>query len=83
LRRLGHAGVPVGTLTPGTIGRIRLDGIVDEKAIDSVAVVPAGCVWLNDHTGCVPLGPAIVTLMREPARYTCPSKYSGMTTGTN
>ena len=72
MRRLGHAGIPVGTLTPGTIGRIRLDGMLDEKGIDSVAVVPAGCVWLNDHTGCVPFGAAIVTLMREPARYTCP-----------
>jgi len=58
----------VGTLMPGTIGRIRLDGMLDEKAIDSVAVVPAGCVWLNDQIGCDPLGAAIVTLMREPAR---------------
>jgi hypothetical protein len=44
LRRLGHAGIPVGTVTPGTIGRMRLDGMVLEKAIDSVAVVPGGCV---------------------------------------
>jgi hypothetical protein len=58
----------VGTLTPGTIGRTRLDGMLGEKAIDSVAVVPAGCVWLNDQIGCVPLGAAMVTLMREPAR---------------
>src|ERR1700736_4293599 len=62
---------------------MRLDGMLGEKAIDSVAVVPAGCVWLNDHSGCVPLGAAIVTLMRAPARYACPWKYSGMTTGTN
>jgi hypothetical protein len=34
----------VATLTPGTVGRIRLDGMFDEKAIDSVAVVPAGWV---------------------------------------
>ena len=58
----------MGTLAPGTIGRIRLDGILGENAIDSVAVVPAGCVWPNDQIGCVPLGPAIVTLIREPAR---------------
>src|ERR1700681_2148914 len=54
-----------------------------EKTIDSVAVLPSGCVWLNDQIGCVPLGAAIVTLTREPARYTCPSKYSGIVTGTN
>jgi hypothetical protein len=30
--------------------------MLEEKAIDSVAVAPAGCVWPNDHTGCVPLG---------------------------
>ena len=40
----GRAAVPVGTLTPGTIGRIRLDGMLGEKAIDTFAVVPAGCV---------------------------------------
>jgi hypothetical protein len=34
----------VGTPTPGTIGRTRLDDLLGEKAIDSVAVVPAGCV---------------------------------------
>src|SRR4029077_20680365 len=27
--------------------------------------------------------PIFVILIREPARYACPSKYSGMTTGTN
>ena len=42
--------------------------MLDEKAIDSVAVSPSGCVWPNDHTGSVPFGAAIVTLMREPAR---------------
>ena len=36
--------------------------------IDTLAVVPSGCVWLNDHTGWVPFGAEIVTLMREPAR---------------
>jgi hypothetical protein len=44
LRRLGHAGIPVDAVTPGTTGRIRLHGMFDEKAIDSVAVVPAGWV---------------------------------------
>jgi hypothetical protein len=34
----------VGTLTPGTIGRMTLDGMLGENVIDSVAVVPAGCV---------------------------------------
>jgi len=68
LRRLGHAGSPVGTVTLGTIGRIRLDGMLGETAIDSVAVVPAGCVCANDQIGCVPFGGEIVTLMREPAR---------------
>ena len=56
--------MPVGTVTPGTIGRTRFDGMLGEKAIDSVAVVPAGCVWLNDQIGCAPFGPAIVTLIR-------------------
>ena len=64
----GTAGSPVGTLTPGTIGRVRLEGMPGENAIDTLAVVPSGCVWLNDHTGWVPLGAEIVTLMREPAR---------------
>jgi hypothetical protein len=58
----------VGTPTPGTIGRVRLEGVLGENAIDSVAAPSAGCVWLNDHRGCVPLGAAIVTLMREPLR---------------
>ena len=43
--------------------------MLGEKAIDSFAVLPSGCVWPNDQIGCVPLGAAIVTLMREPARY--------------
>ena len=64
MRRLGHAGSPVGTVTPGTIGSVRLEGMLGEKAIDSFAVVPAGSVWLNAHTGCVPLGAAIVTRPR-------------------
>jgi hypothetical protein len=44
LRRLGHGGKPVGTLPPGTIGRMRLDGMLGEKAIDSVAVPSDGSV---------------------------------------
>lgn len=48
--------------------------MLDENATDSVAVPVAGCVWPNDQIGCAPFGAAIVTLMREPTRYTCPSK---------
>ncbi len=39
-----QAGRPLGTLTPGTTGRIRLDGMLEENATDSVAVALAGCV---------------------------------------
>ena len=49
-----------------------LDGMLLETAIETVAV-PAGSVWLKDQTGWLPLGAAIVTRMREPARYACPS----------
>jgi hypothetical protein len=44
LRRLGHAGCAVGTLTPGTIGRMRLACLLGENLIDTFAVVPSGCV---------------------------------------
>lgn len=67
MRKLGHGGKPVVVLTPGRTGRMRLDGMPFEKAIDSVGV-PLGSVSLNAQIGCVPLGAAIVTLMREPAR---------------
>ncbi len=60
LRRLGHAGRGVGTCTPGTTGRMRLDGMAVEKAIDTVAF-PLGTVWPKDHTGWVPFGAEIVT----------------------
>jgi hypothetical protein len=69
LRRLGQGGKPVGTLTPETTGSMRLEGIEVDSATATVAV-PLGCVWLNDQIGCVPFGAAIVTRMREPARYT-------------
>src|SRR6202007_70631 len=84
-RSSGHAlGSAVGTLTPGTIGRMTLDGMLGENAIDSLAVLPnAGCGWWNDQIGWVPLSAVIVSLMREPFRYACPSKYRGMTPGTN
>jgi hypothetical protein len=36
LRRLGHAGSDVGTLTAGTTGSTRLDGIDVEKATETV-----------------------------------------------
>ena len=35
----------MGTVTLGTIGRVRLEGMLGEKAICSVAVVPSG--WLK------------------------------------
>jgi hypothetical protein len=59
--------MPVGTATPGTTGRIRLDGIFPELAIETLAVC-FGVVRLNDHTGWVPLGAEIVTRIRVPAR---------------
>jgi hypothetical protein len=72
LRKLPHDGSVVRTLTPGTTGSTSLDGIDEEKAIETV---PAGfgSVWLKDHTGCVPFGEAIVTRMRDPARNAWPS----------
>ena len=42
-RRLGHGAQAVGTFTPGTTERIRLDGMLAENAIDSVAVAVGGC----------------------------------------
>ena len=71
-RRLGHGGSGVGTPTPGTTGSTRLEGIVVENAIDTLPL-GLGCVWLKDHTGCVPFGAAIVTRIRDPARYAWPS----------
>jgi hypothetical protein len=40
LRRLGHGGADVGTLTPGTTGRTSLDGIDVENAIETFPAVP-------------------------------------------
>src|SRR5258708_2078562 len=68
LRTLGHGGNADGTVTAGTTGRVRLDGMVLEKATTSVAVPVGGCVSLNDQIGWVPFGAVIVTLIREPAR---------------
>lgn len=42
MRKLGHGGNVEGTLTPGTTGRVRLDGMLLEKATDSVAVPVGG-----------------------------------------
>ena len=42
--------------------------MLGENAICSVAVPDVGSVWLKDHTGWVPFGAAIVSLIREPAR---------------
>jgi len=69
LRRLLQGGNGVGTVTPGTTGSTRLDGMVDENAID---VAPLGTVSSNAQIGCVPLGAAIVTRMRDPVRYAWP-----------
>jgi hypothetical protein len=67
LRRLGHGGIGVGALSPGTTGRIRLDGLERENRIDTFAG-PDGMVLLNDQMGCVPFGAAMVTRIRVPAR---------------
>jgi hypothetical protein len=58
LRRLGHAGSPVGTLTPGTIGRVRLEGMLGENAIDSLAVTTA---VVNGETPFPDSSPLIVS----------------------
>ena len=55
------------TATPGTTGSTTLEGLLREKAIETLAVV-FGTVSSNAQIGCVPLGAAIVTRMREPAR---------------
>jgi hypothetical protein len=68
LRRLGQAGWPVGTATPETTGRTRLDCSLGENAIDTRDVPPIGLVSLNDQIGCVPFGAAIVTRIRVPFR---------------
>jgi hypothetical protein len=51
---------------------MRLDGMLLEWAIETVAWPPAGCVSPNDQMGWSPLGALIVTRIREPARYVCP-----------
>ncbi|MHB1468447.1 MAG: hypothetical protein ACYCSI_03380 [Solirubrobacteraceae bacterium] len=68
MRRLPHAGWLVGTVTPGTIGRVRLDGMLCEKGDRLGRRVAGGSVCPKDQTGSVPFGAAIVTLMRDPAR---------------
>jgi len=67
LRRLPQGGSPAGAVAPGTTGSTKLDGIVREKPIETLAV-PVGTDWLNAQTGCAPLGAAIVTRIRVPAR---------------
>jgi hypothetical protein len=42
LRKLGQGGKADGTLTPGTTGSVRFEGIVLEKATDSVAAPVGG-----------------------------------------
>ena len=61
-----------GTLTPGTTGSTMFDGIDGENCTETLAV-PDGFVCANAQSGCGPPGAAIVTRIREPARYTCPS----------
>ena len=67
LRRLPQAGC-AAAVTPGTTGSTRLDGIVGDSAIQICEVPLRGSASLNDQTGCVPLGAAIVTRIRVPAR---------------
>lgn len=69
LRRLGHGGNGVGAVNPGITGSTSEDGRIGEYAMPTV---PLGTDSLNDQTGCAPFGPAIVTRIRDPARYTCP-----------
>jgi hypothetical protein len=68
LRRLGHAGKAVGTLTPGTIGSTMPEGLFGANSTCTVAVPLGGSVWVVDQIGWVPFGAAIVTLILEPAR---------------
>ena len=58
----------MGTLTPGTIGRMRLDRLVGENSIATFDVPPSGCVWLKDQIGCVPFGAAIVASIPSSRR---------------
>ncbi len=57
----------MGTVTSGTTGSTSADGICGEEAISTVAA-PVGTVWPNDQIGWAPLGAAMVTLIRDPAR---------------
>jgi hypothetical protein len=52
---------------------MRRDGLRREYAIATLADPFAGFVSLNDQMGCSPFGAVMVTRMREPGRYTCPS----------
>jgi len=44
LRRLGHGGSGVDTLTPGTTGRMRLDGM-DVAKVSETLPLGFGTVW--------------------------------------
>jgi hypothetical protein len=46
---------------------MRREGVRFEDSIETVPV-PTGLTLLKDQIGCVPLGAAIVTLIRDPAR---------------
>jgi len=59
LRRLLQGGNGVGTVTPGTTGSTRLDGMVDENAID---VVPSLEAALDRGLELTPLGGELVVL---------------------
>ena len=66
-RSPGQGGSGVGTLRPGTTGRIRLDGIPFENASVTLAL-PFGFVSPNAQIGWSPFGAVIVTRIREPVR---------------
>ena len=67
LRRPGHGGSPVGTVASEVTGRTRLEGIRAEPD-RHVGVFAFRFGLSKDHTGCVPFGAAIETLMCVPAR---------------
>src|SRR5262245_44024234 len=71
-RSPGHGGSGVGTDTLGTTGSTSRDGMLPPEAMVT-SVVALGRVCENAQIGCAPLGAAIVTLIRDPARYAWPS----------
>ena len=59
----------MGTDTLETTGSTRVEGMSGDMAISTDEALPrAGSVSLNDHTGCVPSGAEMVSLILDPAR---------------